>query len=542
MPAKAIWGNLLHDLMKPVLLILVLVMLNYACTNPKANTPASDLTKVSHSTLYQEQYRPQFHFSPDSMWMNNPHGMVYYEGEYHLFFQYYTDSTVWAPMHWGHAVSKDLIHWQQLPIALYPDSLGYIFSGSAVVDWQNTSGFGTQKAPPLVAIYTYHNNTLRESGALNYQTQAIAYSNDRGRTWTKYKGNPVIANPGIKDFRDPKVIWHEASQKWVMVFAAFDHVKIYNSSNLKDWQQVNEFGKGHGSHGGVWECPDLFPMEVEDTDETKWVMIVSLGDGAPNGGSGTQYFIGHFDGKTFVNDNPPEKVLWLDHGRDNYAGVTWSDIPEDDGRRIFLGWMSNWKYANVVPTKRWRSAMTLPRTLSLEQTHHGLRLKSGPVEELEEIRSKSFEIKSQAIRGDFSVDVPFSVAKSEILLEFADLNMAEDFGITLSNRLDQKLSVGYDPATDSFYIDRSDSGSSDFSEGFAGRQYAPRLSKQQRIKFHLLFDTSSVELFADDGQVVMTALYFPDEKFNKVKLYANEGSVELKSARFIQLQSIWLYQ
>lgn len=528
--------------MKPVLLIYVLVMLNFACTNPKANTPASDLTKVSHSTLYQEQYRPQFHFSPDSMWMNDPNGMVYYEGEYHLFFQHYPDSTVWGPMHWGHAVSNDLIHWQHLPIALYPDSLGYIFSGSAVVDWQNTSGFGTQNAPTLIAIYTYHNNTLKESGALNYQTQAIAYSNDKGRTWTKYKENPVIPNPGIKDFRDPKVIWHEASQKWVMVFAAFDHVKIYNSPNLKDWQQVSEFGRGEGSHGGVWECPDLFPLEVEDTEETKWVMIVSLGDGAPNGGSGTQYFIGNFDGETFVNDNPREKVLWLDHGRDNYAGVTWSDIPEDDGRRIFLGWMSNWKYANVVPTKRWRSAMTFPRTLTLVQTSHGLRLNSGPVEELEEIRVKSFEIKSQAVRDDFSVDIPFSAAKSEILLEFADLNMAEDFGIVLSNRLGQKLLVGYDPATDSFYIDRSQSGPSDFSEGFSGRQYAPRLSKQERIKFHLLFDTSSVELFADDGLVVMTALYFPDEQFNKVTLYANEGSVALKSARFIQLESIWLHQ
>ena len=527
--------------MKPVVLILIAAFMIYGCTNSNSKDTDGEFSGVARSSYYHEQHRPQFHFSPDSMWMNDPNGMVYYDGEYHLFFQHYPDSTVWGPMHWGHAVSNDLVHWEQLPIALYPDSLGFIFSGSAVVDWKNSSGFGSDEVPPMVAIYTYHNNNRSETGTFDYQTQAIAYSNDKGRTWIKYDGNPVIANPGIKDFRDPKVFWHEATQQWVMIFAAFDHVKLYNSDNLKDWQLVSEFGRKQGSHGGVWECPDLFPLVVEDTGETKWIMIVSLGDGAPNGGSGTQYFIGDFDGKTFVNNLDPEEIRWLDYGRDNYAGVTWSDIPEKDGRRIFIGWMSNWKYAQVVPTERWRSAMTFPRELSLVQTPWGIRLITKPVKEIKKIRNKSFEIESRAIKGDLVVNLPFNVSRSEVLLEFADLNMARDFGIMLSNEVGQRLLVGYDPDSNRFYIDRSSSGVANFSEAFAGRQYGPRLSKAQSIRLHLLFDVSSVELFADYGKLVMTALYFPDQEFNRVRLYANDGSVALNSVKFFQLTSIWQY-
>ena len=525
--------------MKFIFVVLVYAFLISGCTNPKSKSCNGDVAGVPTSSSFGQQHRPQFHFTPDSMWMNDPNGMVYYDGEYHLFFQHYPDSTVWGPMHWGHAVSRDLIHWQQLPIALYPDNQGYIFSGSAVVDWKNTSGFGTGEAPPLVAIFTYHNEIKRKSGALDYQTQAIAYSNDKGRSWTKYEGNPVIDNPGIQDFRDPKVIWHEASQKWVMVFAAHDHVKIYNSDNLKDWELVSEFGRSDGSHEGVWECPDLFPLEVEGTGETKWVMLVSLGDGAPNGGSGTQYFIGNFDGKTFVNSLPSNEVFWLDYGRDNYAGVTWSDIPGDDGRRIFMGWMSNWQYAGVVPTENWRGAMTIPRELHLVQLPVGLRLISQPVNELRALRGKYVEIDKRAMKNELKINVPFDVSRSEILLEFADLSMARDFGIMFSNRLGQQLLVGYDPGSDRFYIDRSSSGAVNFSDAFAGRQYAPRISKQYGVKLHLLLDVSSVELFADDGQVVMTAIFFPDEEFNQVKLYANDGAVGLNYARFFPLNSIW---
>lgn len=268
-------------------------------------------TKISDSInkdYYTENHRPQFHFSPEANWMNDPNGMVYYENEYHLFYQYYPDSTVWGPMHWGHAISTDLVHWEHLPIALYPDELGLIFSGSAVVDWNNTSGFGVDGKPPLVAIYSYHSMEIDKSGADDFQTQGIAYSNDKGRTWTKYDANPVIANPGIRDFRDPKVIWHEESQEWIMAVAALDHLMIYGSKDLKSWNLHSRFGKEIGNHDGVWECPDLFPIQSDDGKEY-WVLIQNMGIGNPNGGSGTQYFIGQFDGKEYTVDENFMKLL-----------------------------------------------------------------------------------------------------------------------------------------------------------------------------------------------------------------------------------------
>jgi fructan beta-fructosidase len=287
-----------------------------------------------------ETYRPQYHFTPQTGWMNDPNGMVYYEGEYHLFYQHYPDSTVWGPMHWGHAVSQDLIHWQHLPVALYPDKLGYIFSGSAVVDWNNTSGLGTAEAPPMVAIYTYHDPGGERQGRIDFQTQGIAYSVDKGRTWTKYEKNPVLPNPGIRDFRDPKVSWNEVSKQWVMTLAVKDHIEFYGSPDLKKWSKLSEFGNTIGAHGGVWECPDLFSLK-DGEGNSKWVLFVSINPGGPQGGSATQYFIGNFDGKNFM----PQDTLarWIDYGADNYAGVTWSDIPASDGRRLFIGWMSNWQ-------------------------------------------------------------------------------------------------------------------------------------------------------------------------------------------------------
>ena len=291
--------------------------------------------------VIKEQHRPNFHFTPPSKWMNDPNGMVYYEGEYHLFYQYYPDGIVWGPMHWGHAVSKDMLSWEHLPIAIYPDSLGLIFSGSAVVDWKNTSGFGQNGKPALVAIFTQHDMAGEKAGRNDFQYQSIAYSNDKGRTWTKYKGNPVIPNTNkIKDFRDPKMFWDEAHNQWTMVFAAQNHIKIWASKDLKNWTHQSDFGKEYGTHAGVWECPDLFPIQVENTNEQKWLLLQSLNPGSPNGGSGTQYFVGDFDGKTFTlatdfaKNVSNSQAVWLDWGRDNYAGVTWSDIPKEDGRRL----------------------------------------------------------------------------------------------------------------------------------------------------------------------------------------------------------------
>ncbi|HAX96136.1 MAG TPA: hypothetical protein DCY35_06410, partial [Prolixibacteraceae bacterium] len=243
-------------------LFLILAIIAFGCNTNQRQAGSSE-----KSDYYTEKYRPQFHFSPEANWMNDPNGMVFYDGEYHLFYQHYPDSTVWGPMHWGHAVSKDLVHWEHMPIALYPDSLGMIFSGSAVVDWKNTSGFGTTGNPPLVSVYTIHNMEQEQAGQNDFQSQGIAYSIDKGRTWEKYEHNPVLPNQGIRDFRDPKVLWHENSQKWIMVLAVQDHIEFYSSPNLKDWTFTGNFGKELGAHGGVWECPDLFQLEVEGSGE-----------------------------------------------------------------------------------------------------------------------------------------------------------------------------------------------------------------------------------------------------------------------------------
>ncbi len=519
--------------------ILIIVS---ACSNDKQQEEATTETSIS-AAYYTEQHRPQYHFSPVKMWMNDPNGMVFYNDEYHLFYQYYPDSTVWGPMHWGHAVSKDLVHWEHLPIALYPDSLGYIFSGSAVVDWNNTSGLGTEENPPLVAIYTYHDADGAKKERNDYQTQGIAYSLDNGRTWEKYADNPVLANPGIKDFRDPKVSWHAASEKWVMILAVDDHVELYGSTDLKAWKKLSEFGKEIGAHGGVWECPDLFPLKVDGQDTQKWIMLVSINPGGLYGGSATQYFVGEFDGVIFTNDNPDDEILWLDYGKDNYAGVTWSDVPEEDGRRIFMGWMSNWQYAQQVPTSPWRSAMTIPRTLSLKDTPEGVRVTSKPVQEMTAIKGESVALESQSIEGevDISQNISFDIATSELILEFSAIESA-DFGIELSNSSDQKLMIGYETNQNRFYIDRTEAGNNSFSAEFLGKYYAPRVSSDDVIKLHLFFDVSSVELFADDGEVVMTELFFPDTVFDQLKLFAKEGKVTLQSGNIYDLQSIWREQ
>jgi fructan beta-fructosidase len=316
----------------------------------------------SSTDWLDEKYRPQYHYSPKSGWMNDPNGLVYYEGEYHLFYQYNPDSTVWGTMHWGHAISTDMIHWEELPIAIYPDSRGWIFSGSAVVDWKNTTGFGSTSNPPMVAIYTYHDMAGEKAGRKNIQSQGIAFSLDKGRTWTPYTQNPVLPNPDLQDFRDPKVSWIEQSNQWVMALAVQDHIEFYGSPDLKEWNKLSEFGNELGNHNGVWECPDLFPL-TDSNGSTRWVLFVSIGNGGPQGGSATQYFIGNFNGTSFSSQDSVTR--WIDYGADNYAGVTWSDIPKEDGRRLFIGWMSNWQYARLVPTKSWRSAMTLPREVVL---------------------------------------------------------------------------------------------------------------------------------------------------------------------------------
>lgn len=469
------------------------VMILWNCQN---KTNSSLVTEV-------EAHRPAYHFTPDSMWMNDPNGMVYHDGEYHLFYQYFPDSTVWGPMHWGHAVSKDLVKWEHLPIALYPDSLGFIFSGSAVVDKGNTSGFGKDGKNPIVAIFTHHDMEGERSKSLTFQNQSIAYSNDNGRTFTKYEGNPVVKNPGIKDFRDPKVIWHEASKKWVMVFAAYDKVLFYQSPNLKDWTKTGEFGISGDTR--LWECPDLFPIKVEGSNDQKWVLITSIQKDAPNGGTGTSYFIGDFDGQTFVGD--PKSQKWLDYGTDNYAFVTWSNAP--DGKILGLGWMSNWQYAQHVPTKRWRSAMTLPRELKLYRMNDDLILKSLPVKSVESIMGQ----KSKISINEHGKEIKIA---STSYIDFSFVPSKEHCTLRFSNTKNEYIDIGFDPLKNEYSIDRTHAGSSDFSPIFAVKHVAPRLEKSDTIRWQIYLDVASVELFADGGLTTLTDIFFPSEPFSKL--------------------------
>ena len=474
------------------------------------------------SSKYAEKYRPQFHFTPPEKWMNDPNGMFFYEGEYHLFYQYYPDSNVWGPMHWGHAVSEDMVKWEHLPIALYPDSLGYIFSGSAVVDWGNTSGFGSEGNPPLVAIYTYHNMEGEKSGRTDYQYQGIAYSIDKGRTWQKYEQNPVLPNQGIKDFRDPKVFWFDAGEKWVMTLAEWDHVSFYSSKDLKSWVKESDFGLEYGNHAGVWECPDLFEMQIEGTDQHKWVLLVSINPGGPQGGSATQYFVGDFDGQQFTLDddfipevskvNEAEQAVWLDYGADNYAGVTWSDIPKEDGRRLFIGWMSNWDYAQVVPTYKWRSAMTIPRELKLYFANRRYRVHSKPVDEL----------------NAYVIDDSSGQQDSTFLIT---AGVAGDFEIAISNSSNEEISIKLEEGKLKF--DRSRSGNTDYSEGF-GSIHEVDMEAIIPSEIQVFVDVSSIEVFINDGEIVMTELVFPNEPYTQV---SSEGSIS--NLNTLPIKSIW---
>jgi fructan beta-fructosidase len=489
---------------------------------------------------YMEKYRPQFHFSPETGWMNDPNGMVFYAGEYHLFYQYYPDSTVWGPMHWGHAVSTDMVHWTHLPIALYPDSLGYIFSGSAVVDADNTSGFGTENIPPMVAVFTYHNSELEKTGSVAFQSQGIAWSIDKGRTWTKYSGNPVLPNPGKKDFRDPKVFWHNETGRWIMILAVQDRVNLYSSADLKSWSFESEFGSDAGAHGGVWECPDLFPLKVEGSADTKWVMLVSINPGGPNGGSATQYFTGKFVGKKFIPDE--NGVKWMDWGTDNYAGVTWSDIPETDDRRLFLGWMSNWNYATVVPTTVWRSAMTVPRELALTYEKGKYYLSSRPVSELTILRKESKSIIPEEVSNSSDADLIIEdqgLNQSEIEFE---LKIPEGYndslGIILENNIGENTIIGYSVPGKHIFIDRTKSGNTSFSERFAGVATAPYESGRT-LKMHLFIDASSVELFVDNGKLVMTSLFFPAESYTKLRFFSKSPKSYPEIVRYYKLENIW---
>ncbi len=478
----------------------------------------------------EEVHRPQVHFSPKENWINDPNGMVYHKGIYHLFFQYHPYSSVWGPMHWGHATSRDMIHWKREPIAIYPDSLGTIFSGSAVVDKNNTSGFGKNGQLPLVAIFTHHDPKGEKAGRNDFQNQSIAYSLDNGKTWKKYAQNPVLKNPGITDFRDPKVMWYEPDKKWIMTLATKDDITFYSSPDLKNWKKESEFGKGIGAHGGVWECPDLFPLD--DNGKKVWVLIVNLNPGGPNKGSATQYFLGDFDGENFSPFNT--NVKWLDYGPDEYAGITWSNT---GNRIIFIGWMSNWMYANVVPTEKWRNAMTIPRELKLKHVGKDIFIASKPVPEISGIQAKP--VIAQNIKIAKSINIADKTGKVKFPCRL-NLNMEgiKDFSLVLSNDMGEEVVIGFDKKRNQYFIDRTKSGKTDFQKDFAARHVAPRLTDNTKMNITLVIDVSSVELFADDGLTVMTEIFFPNKPYNQIHIQSPE-SVLIKKLEYINLSSIW---
>lgn len=495
---------------------------------PKKNTTSNE-TVVVDSLCFRESFRPQYHFSPPTQWMNDPNGLIYSEGIYHLFYQYYPEDIVWGPMHWGHATSKDLIQWKHQPIALYPDSLGYIFSGSAVVDRNNSSGLGSKDNPPMVAIYTYHLMQGEKAGRSDFQTQGIAYSLDQGQSWEKYENNPVIGNPnGIRDFRDPKIMWHEPSQRWIMTLVAGDHAKFYSAPDLIHWTYLSDFGKDHGAHGGVWECPDLFRLQTEDGQEEKWVLLISINPGAPNGGSGTQYFIGDFDGTQFTTTQTAPK--WLDYGSDNYAGVTYNGL--SDQERTFIGWMSNWNYAQKTPTKNWRSAMTLPRKLSLAKTANGYFVKQEVVNQIEDYLSQEVSV-TQTTKNSYE-----ATAFDQHKIAFTLPDLKQKFELRLTNELAEELRIGWLPDDKSFYIDKTRSGLTQFEPRFADRIHTAPLffDTDKEIPIELYIDASSIEVFINGGLLTMTEQLFPTQPYTQLSL---EGNVDTVSPTISKVKRIW---
>ena len=468
----------------------------------------------------REKFRPTYHFSPLYGWMNDPNGMVYKDGEYHLFYQYNPYGSKWGNMSWGHAISQDLVNWKHLPVAIAPDALGTIFSGSAVVDFDNTAGFG---AGAIIAIYTQNSDR---------QVQSIAYSTDNGRTFTKYENNPVLTSEA-RDFRDPKVFWYENTKRWIMVLAVGQEMQIFSSPNLKDWIFESRFGEGQGAHGGVWECPDLFELPVEGTNDKKWVLLCNLNPGGPFGGSATQYFVGSFNGKEFVNESP-SKTKWMDWGKDHYATVTWSDAP--DNRRIAIAWMSNWQYANDVPTSQYRSPNSVPRDLSLFTVDGETYLQSAPSPELLALRDASKK-RSFKVNGTRTIKemIPGNDGAYEIELTIENQH-ADVIGFRLYNDKGEEVDMQYDMKEKKFSMDRRKSGEVSFNENFPMLTWTAieqgRNEEQggkEALKLRLFVDKSSVEAFGDGGRFVMTNQVFPSEPYNHIDFYSKGGAYKVDS-------------
>lgn len=473
----------------------------------------------------KEKFRPVYHHTPAYGWMNDPNGMFYKDGVYHLYFQWNPYGSVWANMHWGHSTSTDLMHWNFEGSAIVPDAWGAIFSGSCVVDHNNTAGFGKDA---VIAFYT----SAKASPWGDVQSQSMAYSLDNGKTFVKYEGNPILTS-SEKDFRDPKVFWYAPGKHWVMMLAVGQHMEIYSSVNLKEWKKESEFGAMQGAHGGVWECPDLVEIPVEGTREKKWVLICNLNPGGPFGGSAAQYFVGSFDGKKFVNESPTQ-TKWMDWGKDNYATVTWNNAP--DGRCIALGWMSNWQYANNVPTRQYRSANTLARDLTLYREGQELYLKSTPSSEVKKARGKKVSIPSFKVSEKHEMVNLFEEKQGAYEVEIVIQNAgASKITFCLLNDKGEKVSMYYDLNRKQFVMDRSESGTVDFSKDFPAVTVAPA-NVDKELTLRLFVDRSSIEAFGEDGKFVMTNLVFPSQPYVKMCFEADKNGYAVKTLNVYKLQ------
>ena len=437
----------------------------------------------------REQYRPVYHHTPAYGWMNDPNGMFYKDGVWNLYFQHNPYGSQWENMTWGHSTSTDLVHWKFQGDPVQPDALGTVFSGSAVVDKENTSGFGKGA---VIALYT---------SAGESQTQSMVYSTDNGKSFTKYEGNPVITS-NVPDFRDPHMFWNEDIKKWNMILAAGQHMEIYTSDNLKDWKLESSFGETYGNHGGVWECPDLMKMKVRGTNKEKWILICNINPGGPFGGSATQYFIGDFDGHKFTCESKPEVTKWMDYGKDHYATVTFDNAPE--GRRVAIAWMSNWQYANQVPTLQYRSGNSIPRDLGLFEYKGETYCSVVPSPEMTAARSKK---------------------ATKSLSESCEMvvNLKGNSTITLSNDNGEKVVMCYDAKAETFSMDRTKSGKMDFSNDFAATTKAPTYGKISQLC--IFIDKSSIEVFDAEGKMAMTNLVFPTKPYNKVTVKGGKYQV-----------------
>ena len=472
--------------------------------------------------LYKEQYRPQFHFTTPLHWINDPNGLVYNNNQYHLFYQHNPMGIRWGHMSWGHAVSKDLVHWQHLPLAIEEGKETMIFSGTCVVDKDNTSGFGKPGKIPMVAIYTGHQEGINQS-------QHLAYSLDEGVSWTKYDKNPVL-DLGKKDFRDPKVFWYQPHQKWVMavVLPIEKQIQLYSSPNLKEWKLMSLFGPA-GDTTGIWECPDLFEVPISnEPGKTKWVLMHSP---APY----MQYFIGEFDGISFRNENPPAKIFRPDYGPDYYAAIVYNNLPAGKDP-VSIGWVNNWNYANDIPTMPWRGAMSLPRNLSVKKINSEWILLQRPVTGLKNLRTGQRQWNNLLVEGTKRLPVTGQQYEIELLL---DISNSDDCGIQLAAGGGHEIEIGYDVRTKKLYIDRSKTAHQSFHKNFEklSRFGTPLILTANQLRLHIFFDNSIVEVFANNGEAALTAQLYPQTSDNAIQLFSRKGKAIAKEIRFWKIKS-----